>query len=57
MPDKEKCLTKDPARHIHKKVEMDKIINVETMKQEIEDNKVTGNKLKEEKDSTESDPY
>ena len=32
----------------------DKIINIETMKQEIEDNKVTRNRLKEEEDDTES---
>ena len=54
MPDKGKCLTKDQARHICKKVEMDKIINIETMKQEIEDDKVTRNRFKEEEDDTES---
>ena len=36
---------------------MDKIINVETMKQEIDDDKVTRNKLKEEEDDIESNPY
>ena len=36
---------------------MNKIINIETMKQEIEDDKVTRNRLKEEKDDTESNPY
>ena len=36
---------------------MDKIINTETMKQEIEDNKVTRNRLKEEEYDTESNPY
>ena len=35
---------------------MDKIINVETMKQEAEDDKVTRNKLTEEEDGTESNP-
>ena len=34
-------LTEDQARHIYKKVKTDKIINVETMKQEIEDDRVT----------------
>ena len=37
-------------------VEMDKVINIETMKQEIEDNKMTRNRLKEE-DNTEENPY
>ena len=38
IPDKEqRCLTEDQARHVYKKVETDKVINVETMKQEIED--------------------
>ena len=36
---------------------MDKEINKETMKQEIEDNKVTRNRLKEEEDDTELNPY
>ena len=48
---------KDQARHIYKKEEMDKIINVETMKQETEDNRVTGNRLKEEEEEIESNPY
>ena len=57
IPDKEqKCLTEDQARHIYKKVEMDKIINIETMKQEIEDDKMTRNGLNE-KDATETNLY
>ena len=45
-PDKEqRCLTEDQARHIYKKVETDKAINVETMKQEIENNEMTRNRL------------
>ena len=57
IPDKEKkCLTEDQARHVYKMVEMDKIINIETMKQEIEDDKMTRNRLKEE-DNTEANPY
>ena len=57
IPDKEqKCLTEDQARHIYKKVEMDKVINVEAMKQEMEDNKRTRNKLNDE-DTTEAYAY
>ena len=41
---------KGQARHVYKKVEMDKIINIEAMKQEIED------RLNEE-DKTETNPY
>ena len=36
---------------------MDKIINVETLKKEIEDDRVTRNRLKEEEDEIESNPY
>ena len=57
IPDKEqKCLTDDQARHVYKKVEIDKIINIETMKHDIEDDKFTRNKLKEE-DTTKTNPY
>ena len=47
IPDKEKCLTEDQARHVYKVVETNKIINIETVKQELEDNKVTRSRLKE----------
>ena len=57
IPDRGKCLTEDQARHIYKKVEMDEIINVETMKQGIEDDRVTGNRLKEDEKEIESNPY
>ena len=58
MPDRGECLTEDQARHIYKKVEVDKMINIETMKQEIEDDRVNRNRLKEEEeDETESNPY
>ena len=51
-------MTEDHARHIYKKAEVDKISNVETMKQEIEDNRLTRNRLKEEEeDEIESIPY
>ena len=57
IPDKEKrYLTDDQARHVHKKVETDKVINLETMKQEIEDDKMTRNRINE-KDTTETNPY
>ena len=42
---------------IYKMVETDKIINIETMKQEIEDNKVIRNSLKEEEENTEVNHY
>ena len=57
IPDKEKCLTEDQSRHVYKVVETNEIINIETTKQELEDDKVTRNKLKEEEDDTESNPY
>ena len=38
-------------------VETDKIINIETVKQEIKDDKVARNRLKEEEDDTKSNPY
>ena len=36
---------------------MDKIINIETMKQEAEGDKMTRKRLKEEEDNTEANPY
>ena len=38
----------DQVGHVYKIVEMDKIINTESMKQEIEDDKMTRSRLKEE---------
>ena len=52
-----KCLTEDQARHIYKKVEMDKPVNIETMTQEMEDDKVIRNRLKEKEDENEPNPY
>ena len=49
-------MTEDQARHVNKMVDINKIINIETRKQEIEDNKMTRNNLKEE-DYTEANPY
>ena len=31
------CLTKEQARHIYKKVELEGVVNVDTIKQEIEE--------------------
>ena len=57
IPDKEReCLAEDQARHVYKMVETEKIINIETMKQDIEDDKMIRNRLKEE-DNTEANPY
>ena len=51
-------MTEDQARHIYKKVEMDKIINMETMKQEMEDDRLTRSRFKEEEEGEiESNPY
>ena len=57
IPDRENCLTEDQARHVYKMVETDKVINIETMKQEIEESEVTRNRLKEEEENTEINPY
>ena len=57
IPDKQReCLTEDQARHVYKMVETEKIFNIESMKQEIEDDKMIRNRLKEE-DSTETNLY
>ena len=46
----------DQARHVHEMVETDKIIDIETIKQEIEDNKMTRNRLKEEDENIDTKP-
>ena len=51
-----KCLTEDQARHIYRKVELDEPVNIHTMKQEIEDNRMIRNKSVEENES-ELNPY
>ena len=53
IPERGKCLTEDQVRHIYKMVEMDKVINIETMKQELEEDTVTRNRLKEEEEDIE----
>ena len=50
-------MTEDQSRHLYKMVETDKIINIETMKQEIGDDKMTRNRLKEKEENTEANPY
>ena len=53
IPDKEqRCWTEVQTRHVYRQVEMDKVINVETMK----DDKMTRNRLNEE-DTTETNLY
>ena len=48
-------MTEDQATHVYKMVETDKVINIETMKQELEDDNMTRSRLKEE-DNTETNP-
>ena len=45
------CLTKDQVRHISKKVESDSMVNINTIKQEIEEDKLTSDRncLEEDK--------
>ena len=47
-------MTEDQTRYIYEMVQIDKIINIETMKQEIEYDRLTRNRLKDE---TELNPY
>ena len=47
------CLTLDQARYIYKKVEWDSIVNVETIKQEIEDDRLG----KDNDNKEEENPY
>ena len=42
-----KCLTEDQVRHIYKKVDSESIINVDTIRHKIEDDKLTKDKDKE----------
>ena len=42
------CLTNDQARHIYKKVESEDIVNVDTIKQEIEEDKLGRNNIDED---------
>ena len=47
------CLTNDQARHIYKKVESEGIVNVDTIKQGIEEVKLSRNNI----DDDEVNPY
>ena len=58
IPDRgKKCLTEDQGRHIYKMVEMDTPVNIHSMKQEIEDDRMIRNKSKEEEKESELNPY
>ena len=35
------CLTNDQARHIYKKVELEGVVNIDTIKQKIEEDKLS----------------
>ena len=55
VKDKENiCLTIDQARYIYKKVELEGIVNVDTIKQDIEEDKFSKNNIDDEK---EVNPY
>ena len=47
------CLTDDQARHVYKKVESESIVNIDTIKQEIEEDKLGRNNI----DNDEVNPY
>ena len=47
------CLTKDQARHIYEKVELEGVANVDMIKQEIEEDKL----CKDNIDGDEVNPY
>ena len=42
------CLTADQAKYIYKKVEQESIVNIETIKQEIEDDRLDKDKIDNE---------
>ena len=51
VKDKENiCLTTDQARYIYSKVELEGIVNVDTIKQEIEEDKFSKNNIDDEKE-------
>ena len=39
------CVTKDQARHIYEKVKLEGIVNVDTIKQEMEEEKLSTDKI------------
>ena len=46
-------LTKDQARHIYKKVQLEGIVNVDTIKQEMEEDKLSKDNIDDDK----ANPY
>ena len=48
------CLTMEQARHIYEKVDLEGIVSIDTIKQEIEENKLSKNKIGDEE---EVNPY
>ena len=51
VKDKENiCLTMDQARHIYKKVELEGIVNIDTIQQEIEEDKLSKNNIDDEEE-------
>ena len=44
------CLTTDQARYIYKKVEQEGMVNVDTIKQEIEEDRLNKNIIDNQKD-------
>ena len=42
------CLTKEQARHIYKKVESESVVKVDTIKQEIEEDKLSRDNIDDE---------
>ena len=58
IPDREKkFLTEDQTRHIYKMIEMDKPVNIHTIKKEIEDDRMIRDKSKEEENESELNPF
>ena len=47
------CLTNDQARHIYKKVKLECIVNVDTIKQELEEDKLSKDNIEDD----EVNPY
>ena len=47
------CLTKDQTKYIYKKVEQGNLINTETMRQEVEEERLAETKI----DSKDDNPY
>ena len=55
IEDKENiCLTMEQGRHIYKKVELEGIVNIDTIRQEIEEDKLSKNNIDDEE---EVNPY